>query len=109
MAKLTFDFSLPEGTRFDVVLVSGGLDVNGDGRIDERTEMLPFMRGDGMSWKAEVNVPGSTKGMYFALNFTIGANVEWKLRVTGDNNAEILDLTQKTMFASDVLRGRLPR
>ena len=70
---LYFNLKLLKSPTSPFVIVAGGADADGNGVIDQASEVSAFKRGTGHAWTHTQTVSAQTKGMLFAVVFTVGA------------------------------------
>ena len=108
MPTLTFEFTLPAGTTYPFVLVAGALDANRDGQYDTATESIAFVRINTNTWRGQIaNVPPPLPGMTYVIQYTIGPNVSWALKVYDDAGALHGGAHGVSVFASELTGGIL--
>lgn len=84
MPYLRVRLALPQGTDEQILIVSGGVDLDDDGTVEENKEMLTFERERPSTyvWTATTKLSGPTSRRLFAVVATIGRGVKWQLVVT---------------------------
>ena len=107
MADLEFELALPRGSAHPILLVGGGLDVDGDGTIDGDDELLAFKKGNGFTWSVTRHLDELPPGLLFVIQFTVGVGVPWRL-VVREGTRELYHLEQTTFTAHELVQGRLP-
>jgi hypothetical protein len=111
MAFLTFELMLPKGksATYPDVIVGGGVDVDGDGTIEDPRESLSFKRlDDRYVWTASRGVRCSTIGMRFSVSLTAGEGVDWSLRVSKDG-IEIYSDSGTTGSVAELVQDELDK
>lgn len=84
MATYTFDFVTSGALAYPVVLISGAVDINRDGKYDTATERLDFANFNATTWRAQKTINGSPTGIHYVAHFTVGSDVTWEITVTDD-------------------------
>ena len=108
MPNVTFEFTLPGGTTFPFVLISGALDTNRDGLYDTTTESIAFARVSATMWRGLItNVAPPLTDMTYVVHYTIGPNVNWRLRIFDDAGALRGGAQGTSTFASELTGGVL--
>jgi hypothetical protein len=87
MNTLTFVFTaLKQPIGFHVISVAGGADSDGNGIVDQNSEIDAFQR-NGLVWTRTQTVALATKGMLFAVTFAMGVGTPWQLAITNQAGA----------------------
>jgi hypothetical protein len=107
MRKIKFTFRLPDGPKSPFVVVAGGSDANHDGKVDQNSEVAVFSKTSNWVWERTQDVADPLADTYFAVAFTIGADVRWHLVITDDTGAVRFSSANTTMLPSETVRGRL--
>ena len=103
---LTFTFTLPRGPAGAVVLIAAGADSDGDGQL-ATGEVSAMSAQGGNVWSRTQNVTAPTNNMLFAVTYTVGPNVRYKLDVTDATGASLASHQATTVFAHETYTGRL--
>lgn len=101
--EIVFEFTLPNGPKSPIVIVSGGADANRDGQIENASEVGAFTREPNNMWTRKQQVVGPTDGMLFAVTFTVGPGVAWNLRISDANKRTLYTGANTTMFPSETV------
>ena len=103
--KLTFELALPNGPNSAVVIIAGGADADQDGTIDNGE--VASLVSSGNVWSRDQDVQLPTTGMMFAISFTVGSGVDWKLVIKNAAGTVLYSDNGTTVFAHETLGGVL--
>ncbi len=106
MPDITFTLTLPDGPNSPVVIVAGGADSDGDGTIEDNSEVAAFQRA-GNVWTRTQSLAGIS-GTKFFVTFTVGADVRWELVITDAAGKALYTNQNTTVFHTGEIKWQLP-
>jgi hypothetical protein len=104
MSKLKFTLRLPKGSNSPIVLAAGGADGDGNGQIETEKEVEAFKHtAEQGVWVREQEVDAPTQGMLFAVTFTVGAGVPWRLTIDESGGKVLFEGASITVFPTETV------